>query len=346
MASAKRILMVAALEHKPHKMFIDQTVKLGKGFIRLGHDVRYFSYSNALKELSPFKSRTIGAYFYKNKVDDLLAAETKNYQPDIICLSFVRVLDAITIEKIRRAAPNAVLIGGDGDLWPQLRPGRIAAAKKLDIFTASNNGESLQTYRDASVPKCVFMPNMCDPDTDYRYDVEPKWKTDILWTGLIIHDPKRYPGEDMRYELVSRLAKMPNCAVYGCCGRPKIGGINYLYAISGARIGLSINGDNNVQLYHSDRLTHYLSCGTFALAKRVPDTDLLFKGGLHLRYFDTADEFFELAKWYLGHEAERKKIADAGMNWVHEHFNSVRIAGYMLDLIEKGTYDAPWLSSR
>jgi spore maturation protein CgeB len=252
------------------------------------------------------------------------------------------VLDADTVEQMRKAAPNAAFIGFDGDPWPQLRPGRIAAAKKLDVLTATNDGRFLQSYKDANVPKCVFLPNVCDPDIDHRYDVEDKWKTDILWTGLIIHDPKRYPGEDLRYELVSRLVKMPNCAVYGCCGRPKIGGINYLYAISGARIGLSINGDNNVRLYHSDRITNYLSCGTFVLAKRVPDSDLLFKDGLHLRYFDTADEFFELAKWYLEHETERKKIADAGMTWVHQQYNCVKIAGYILDLVEKGTYSAPW----
>ena len=45
---------------------------------------------------------------------------------------------------------------------------------------------------------------------------------------------------------------------------------------------------------------------------------------------------------HLEHEDERKKIADAGMKWTHEQYNSVKIAGYILDLIEKGTYNAPW----
>ena len=86
-------------------------------------------------------------------------------------------------------------IGFDGDIWPALRGERIDIAKKLDILIATNDGESLRAYKTAGVPKCVFMPNFCDPDIDRRYDVEDKWKTDILWTGLIMHDPKRYPGE-------------------------------------------------------------------------------------------------------------------------------------------------------
>ena len=62
----------------------------------------------------------------------------------------------------------------------------------------------------------------------------------------------------------------------------------------------------------------------------------------HLKYFSSVEEFFDLADWYLSHEAERKKIADAGMKRAHEQFNSVKIAGYLLDLVEKGSYDAPW----
>ena len=38
----------------------------------------------------------------------------------------------------------------------------------------------------------------------------------------------------------------------------------------------------------------------------------------------------------------KEKIADEGMKWAHEQFNCVKIAGYFLDLIEKGSYDAPW----
>jgi len=74
----------------------------------------------------------------------------------------------------------------------------------------------------------------------------------------------------------------------------------------------------------------------------VPDSELLFKDGVHLKYFDTAEEFFELADWYLKHDHEREKIAKAGMERAHSEFNCERIAKLTLDLIETGTYDAPW----
>jgi glycosyltransferase involved in cell wall biosynthesis len=177
---------------------------------------------------------------------------------------------------------------------------------------------------------------------EYRYGVNAKWKSDILFTGQTRYKHKRYPTEDLRYQLLSRLAGMKNCAFYGCFGRPRVEGVNYLYAISGARIGLSINAVNDIRLYHSARLTHYLACGTFVLAKRVPDSDLLFKDGVHLRYFDTVEEFFDLARWYLNHEDERIKIANAGMQHTHTEFNCEKMARCTMDLITNGRYNAPW----
>jgi spore maturation protein CgeB len=344
MPDARRIFTVADLRLDAVQMFKNNPLKLAKGFIRLGHDVRLVSYYEMVMGLSPIKNRAFARLFAKDKADSLLAKAIENYRPHIIFINLVRLLDAETVERMRLAAPKAVFVGFDVDAWPQLRPGRIDIAKKLDILMATNDGEYLQTYRDAGIRKCVFMPNSCDPDIDHRYEVENKWKKDILWTGYIEHNPGRYPGEQLRYEIVNQISKMPNCVVYGCCDKPKIGGMDYLYAISGAKIGLSINGDNNVRLYHSNRLTHYLSCGTFVLAKKVPDSDLLFKDKQHLRYFETAEEFFELAAWFLKHEDERKKIADAGMKWTHEQFNGVKIAGYILDLIENGAYKAPWVT--
>jgi len=79
--------------------------------------------------------------------------------------------------------------------------------KKLDIILVTNDGDSILTYRKAGITKCAFMPNLCDPDTDRRYEVADKWKTDILWTGSILHDPSRYPGENMRLEIVSNSRK-------------------------------------------------------------------------------------------------------------------------------------------
>ena len=340
MSKSKRILIVADLSSNPIKMFLHHARKLAKGFIRLGHDVNTFSYRSELLQLSPLKNPSFAGCFFKSKVDELLANGIRNYSPDIIHVSFAKFLDVKTIALMQQAAPNAFLIGIDVDLWPELHKNKVQTAEKLDVVLTTYGDNGQQAFRHGGV-RCVFMPNMCDPDVEHRHEVSDGWKSDILFTGKIKH--KHYPTEDIRSELVGRLVRMKNCAVYGCCGRPNVGGINYLYAISGANIGLSVNAVNDVRLYHSDRTTQYMACGTLVLAKRVPDTDLLFQDKVHLRYFDTAEEFFDLANWYLTHQDERIKIANAGMEHAHAEFNCQKIAKYILDLIETGRYSAPWM---
>ncbi len=340
MPKAKRIFIVEDMKQFTDKFLLSGIRKQVKGFIRLGHDVRQFDYGAAFWQVAPVKSKILSRRRCKAQVDELLIQQLKSYNPDIVYVSFANFLDVNTIALIRQAAPAAFLFGFDGDPWPQYQKDRVAIGSKLDLMLATNDGKWLDIYRERGV-RGAFMPNPCDPDVEYRYEVEDKWKTDILFTGKT-KKTRKYPTEPLRYQVINRLADMKNCTFYGCLGRPNIGGANYRYAISGARVALNINLVNDVRFYHSDRLTHYIACGAFVLAKRVPDSDLLFKDGVHLRYFDTADEFFELADWYLKHEDERIKIADAGMERAHAEFNGTKIAKYTLDIIENGSYDAPW----
>jgi len=341
MSKAKRIFLIADTKEFTDKLLKNEIRKRVKGFVRLGHDTQVFNYRAGLYWEAPLMSRILSKKWCKHSVDKLLIRQVKNYNPDIVYIGFANFLDAETVELMRQTAPTAFFIGRDIDLWPDLHKNRLEVATKLDVVITTYDGEGLNTYRNAGV-RCIFIPNTCDPDIEYRYDVSDKWKSDLLFTGQTRYKHKYYPTEDIRHQLLVRLANMKNCALYGCLGRPNIGGINYLYAISGAKIGLSVNAVNDIRLYHSDRLTTYLSCGTFVLAKRVPDSDLLFKNGVHLRYFDAVEEFFELADWYLKHEQERQKIAKAGMERVHSEFNCEKIAKYTLDITEKGGYIAPW----
>jgi len=340
MKNPRKILFVTDTKDLTGKLLMECQRKYLKGFIRLGCDCQFFSFNHAADNVSPVKRKEL-VRFFKGRIDDLLVKQIKNYLPDIVLVSFAKYLDAETISIARKAAGAVPFIGIDVDIWPELHKGRIEAASKLDLVLTTYGENGQQFLKKANV-KCIFMPNACDPDIESRCDVPSKWKSDIIFTGKDQHI--HYPTEQVRTEIINRLASMDNCAIYGCLGRPQIFGMDYYFAISGAKTALSINAANDIQLYHSDRLTHYLSCGTFVLAKSVPDSNRLFRDGEHLRYFETAEEFFKLLDWYLKHDDERLKIANAGMEYIHSEFNCTKIAGYILDCIDKGRYSAPWMT--
>jgi len=343
MRKAKRIFVVADFkDESPKSIRISQRMWV-KGLLRLGHDVQRFSYRNIMTQFNPFSGKHFRRFmprFARRTADNILVEQIKRYHPEIIFLASMKYLTAETVIAARDVAPDAVFVGRDEDPFPDKNSARLAIAKETDIVITTSAGRFLKTYKDAGVPCCAFIPNACDPDIQHRYNVEDKWKTDIIFTGKAKHE--RLDHNDERYNLVYRLSQMPNARTYGAFGIPRVEGIDYFYAVGGAKIGLSINIVNDIRMYHSDRLINYVSCGTFTLAKRVPETDLLFEDGVHLRYFDTAGEFFELADWYLRHKQEREKIAIAGMEKAHSEFNCEKIAQYMLDLIETGTYNAAW----
>lgn len=340
--NCRKILLISETDINTKKLYLDPVPKLMKGFIRLGHEARHLSYTGIMAQLSPFKGRSLKKRFHKVKTDEVLCEYSKHFMPDIVYFGFARGLDKKTVQRLRDVAPNAVFVGWDQDPWPENKVGRLELGCEMDVLLGTNNGSFLEEYRSRGARKCIYMPNLVDPDTDRRHHIDDKWKGDVLWTGKIQHQPGIDAGETVRQDAVRLLADRPGAKIYGCLGRPQIGGVDYLHAIIGARIGISINAINSIPLYHSDRFTQYSACGTLVLAKRVPDTESLMRDNEHVRYFDSAEECVDLVDWYLVHDRERKKIADAGMEYCHSTYNSSRIAGYILDVIDNGSYEAPW----
>jgi spore maturation protein CgeB len=342
MAEAKRILLISDFRnHLPQSINVERR-RWFKGLIRTGNDVQRFSFRNIMKEFSPFKSRTLCGKIAQKRAFNALISQIKSYHPDIVFILTMKDLSSDNITEMRRLAPKAIFVGRDTDWFPERNKERLAIARQMDIVTPAYAGEWLRVYKNIGVPLCAFIPFPCDPDIQHPYPAEERFKTDIIFTGSVLHIAHQDKFAPDRYSIVKKLSQMPNARIYGAFGVPKIAGIDVFRAISNAKIALSINAYNNMRMYHSDRLVNCLSCGTFTLAKRVPDTDLLFKDKVHLRYFDSADEFFEMADWYLKHDDEREKIAQAGMEHAHKEFNCAKIAGYMLDCIDNGSYKAPW----
>lgn len=343
MQEGKRILLIGDFkEYRPKAIRIERR-RWFKGFIRLGHDVQIYNHKNALKIFSLLKSDRVVKVLGKKGAYHALIQMTRYYQPDIVMILTMKYLKKELLSALRKQAPSAIFVGRDNDPFPKKRPYRMEIARQMDIVIATNAGSWLQDYKDSGVRKCAFIPNPCDPDIQRHYALDPRFETDIIFTGTSVHSKRyQYQEDPDRYDIVERLSKMPNARIYGCFGRKTIEGIDCFRAISSSKLALSINAANNIRLYHSDRLVNCVSCGTFTLAKRVPDSNVLFNDGEHLVYFNSSDEFFELAEWYLNHDDDREKIAKAGMERAHREFNCTRLAQYVLDLIYKGSYEAPW----
>ncbi len=314
--------------------------KYVKGLIRNGHDVMDFSYSDALMQFSPFKTVAWALRRARRKVIGALVALAREYEPDMVLMTNLPRLPVEAVSQLKQTVPDAVFVGMYSDQRAECDPDVLAVARLCDWFLATGAGRVLRDYRRRGVPHCAFMPNPADPDVEGPRPVPPRWRSDVLFTGKLIH---KLTGQDpQREDLIRMLVARKGMTVWGCLGRPSIAGRDYVNAICGAKIALSINAFNDVPLYHSDRLTHYLGHGAFVLAKYVPGSELLFEDQKHLCYFRTPEQCTELIDRFGADEAGRKAIAAAGMARVHEAFNCRVLAAHVVELATTGRCDAPW----
>lgn len=335
-----KILIIADFHGDSPRFLLNNSRFFSKGFVRNGHDVRQFSYRETLLGLSPIRSKKWALKLAKKKTDRLLAELARHYQPDLVFITTFRLLDVDTIAQLKAEIGGAKVMCWYGDGPLDIEAGVAPIAQQCDWFLATSGGDILEEFRRLGVARCAFMPNPCDGDTEYPRAVDDRWRSDIVFTGKLKH--KRAGQDSTRWELINTLVEKKGMSVWGDMGKPRLEGQDYLNALCGAKMVLSINVYNDVRLYHSDRLIHCVSCGVFTLARHVPDSELLFEDGEHLRYFRTADECLELVDYYLGHDDERGRIAAAGREHAQAVFDCGRLAEHVIDLIEKGSYDAPF----
>ncbi len=76
-----------------------------------------------------------------------------------------------------------------------------------------------------------------------------------------------------------------------------------------------------------------LGTGSFLLTDWVPHIDEVFEDGKHLVLYRSLDEAVDKAKYYLAHDSEREKIAQAGYEHVMANHTIDHRAGVMLERI-------------
>ncbi|HOK66551.1 MAG TPA: glycosyltransferase [Anaerohalosphaeraceae bacterium] len=340
MAWARRILIIGDFKlHSPESLRIERRHWI-KGFVRNGCDVQTFSYRNILHHFTPFHKRRYAFLFGRRKTEKSLIQIAESYRPDIVLISNMRDVSLDCLGFLRDVLKHTIFLGRDNDWKPAQNKERMQIARKMDIVLATNAGSWLQDYKKAGVPVCAFMPCPCDPDIQHPYESEPHLQADILFIGRSEH-PMHATDPD-RIAILKQLSRMPSARIYGSLGYRRIEGLDAFRAISNTKIALSINADNSQRLCHSDRFINCLACGAFTLAKWVPDSNLLFEDRREVKYFRSVNEFFDLADWYLQHEEERRSIAQAGMEKAHSQMNCTLMAQRVLDLVETGSYSAPW----
>jgi len=91
----------------------------------------------------------------------------------------------------------------------------------------------------------------------------------------------------------------------------EIQGEDYVRAINGAKIALVFLSSLNEDTY-TTRCFEIPACGTFMLSQRTDDLLTLYEENKEAVFFSSSEELVDKARYYLAHDRERQRIAEAG----------------------------------
>ncbi len=189
------------------------------------------------------------------------------------------------------------------------------------VFCAMKNGVASIAKRGI---KAFWVPFGCDPDVIRPLNTEKKY--DIGFVGT--------DGKGYRPKLLGWLRKRYPNSFIGKIGCDKISdiysaskiGLNYAVKQRGRKNGLNM------------RFFEVLGTKTFLLTNRLSDCDVRELGledKKHLVSYRNRWQLFRLIDYYLKHDEERERIAQAGYEFVLANHTYDHRVGQMLKLISE-----------
>jgi len=172
-------------------------------------------------------------------------------------------------------------------------PYRLEMAKKADFVFCAQKAAVADMKRDG-VANPIWLPHAVEPLAYPRQDKFTK-NFDVCFIGHV-NSVNRENALDRLFSVFPNFdygqALFEKCAER--IGNSKIG------------FNIAMKDDTNMRCFET------MATGTMLLTDRISNIEELFEDRKHLVLYDGLDDMVEKAKYYLAHDDEREKIAQAG----------------------------------
>lgn len=190
---------------------------------------------------------------------------------------------------------------------------RLETARKFDhVFVAQK--QAVIDFAKAGV-KAEWLPHAVEPQAYPKFEFASK-DYDICFVGHV-NSPNRVDFLDRMFR------EFPNFFF----GQRRFEEAARKFCKSKIVINIAMKEDLNMRCFEA------IGTGSFLLTDWVPHIDEVFEDGKHLVLYRSLDEAVDKAKYYLKHDSEREKIAQAGYEHVMAHHTIDHRANVMLERI-------------
>jgi spore maturation protein CgeB len=288
------------------------------------HTKIYHYFKKAFQQKEPktiwIKFSKIKSYLGKNLATTICDKIIAFFKPDLLFFHG-RDISCELLARVKERMPAVMyfddcLKGISSSNFEEL----IKLARQADIMYLTNRGEIPQYQKQGVNAK--FITGGCDPDAHYKVEKPGKfYQSEVAFIGKV-NTPERT-------ECMREVAKHFDLKLWGT-GWEMVGmksemkdvyAAEYRKICAGAKIILGWNIDPKIDLYFSNRTWYTLGCGGFLLTAYSPSLEEIFARKVELDWFETIEECCGKIRYYLQHDKERKKIAEAGYHLAHNKYS-------------------------
>lgn len=332
--------------------YYDVGRKLVNGLIRNGHNVYFLSDRDTARAASVFGSRTFGV----RQCNRIFEETCYNFHPDLILMGHADIISNDALASVRAILPEVRIAQFNVD--PVFRPNNSESIRRrlpyVDATFITTGGHILKRFSRPGAVVC-YLPNPVDSSIEWPTCHERSDQPyDVFWAVRETGGPHR---GDPRVEIPLYLESSGKVKIdyHGMNGKPELFGAAYYQAIAQARMGLNISvvrtwshsphaTAEELYLYSSDRLSHYMGSGLLTFTNRDNRLEELFAEDKELVFFRSQAELLDKVLYYKEHDEQRKAIAFAGWQKSHRHLNESIVAQYLIESTYRlrYTHDYVW----
>lgn len=282
------------------------TIFMSKAFKNLGHEVHEFNYRRILEQ------------FGEEGMNYCLMYRAWECQPDLVIICKGNNVSPASIQFMNSFTQTWYW-------WMDpiitVEPQYLAIASECHHVSCTGGGVAQFFVNNGMRSVHHIFEGV---DLEYYKPTEPDelFKADVSFIG------SRTPERD---NYIFSLGSQFPVRVYGPKYGTPVTGETFNKVCSSSKIMLSINSQNDIPDYFSDRVFLLLGAKSFVMQMYTPGLENYFENGKHIVWWKNLPELIDLCQYYVNEDTT--EIREAGHQYVRENFTWQHSAQKILEVI-------------
>ena len=314
------------------RLFFNTGRRINNGLIRSNHSVLTISdrdivsYHRSLKDFDGSK-----------KLNSKIIETIGNYLPDLIILGHADLVNLSTLKFIRKNYPLIKItqwfLDKMNETW---KKNKRRFLDKIELMDCSFCTTSPDVLSFPKRNKIFFIPNPADSSFETLKCYKNKHPIYDLFFAMShgVHRGILKKGKfDQRSLIINKLInKNPNIKfdLHGVGDKQPLWSDDFKLSLIKSKMALNLSQGKPTKYYSSDRIAQLIGNGILTFVDIKTKLNKFFSNN-EVIFYESMDDLSKKINFYKINHKIRNKIARKGRNKYHKHFNSTKIAEFIIN---------------